>query len=149
MVKPKLEPTAASTEAARKALHALQALGRPPTEAEVEVGVPGGETLSFRLPPEAVRALLEVLGQLANGTAVTVVPSHAELTTQQAADVLNVSRPYVVTLMESGELPFRKVGTHRRVRMADLAAYKARDDAERRAAMDQLAAEAQDLDLGY
>lgn len=108
-----------------------------------------GETHSLTLPTSALRLLVEVLAEIGEGNAVSIIPIHAELTTQEAADILNVSRPYLVQLLEKGEIPFRKVNTHRRVLYRDVVEYKARIDADRRKALEELAAEAQELDMGY
>ncbi len=108
-----------------------------------------GQRVSVTIPAEAFDRFLELLGQMANGNAVTIVPVHAELTTQEAADLLNVSRPYLVTLLDSGAIPFHKVGTHRRVKAADLFVYKEKLEESSKAAADELTREAQDLDLGY
>jgi excisionase family DNA binding protein len=99
------------------------------------------------LPAAAVRLLGALLTELAKGNAVTLMPHHAELTTQEAADLLNVSRPFLVSLLESGQLPFHKVGTHRRVRFSDLMTYKRRRDAESEEALRELAAISQELKL--
>jgi excisionase family DNA binding protein len=99
------------------------------------------------VPREAAVLLAQVLGYLASGEGVTVMPDSAELTTQQAAEFLNVSRPYLIKLLETGKIPFRLVGTHRRVRFRDLREYKNRDDLERRRAADELTELSQDLGL--
>lgn len=104
---------------------------------------------AISIPMSAFRLLAEILTEMAKGNAVTLIPVHAELTTQQAADLLNVSRPFVVEQMEQGAIPYRKVGTHRRVLFRDLMAFKRVTDQSRLKALDELSALDQKLGLGY
>ena len=103
----------------------------------------------LELPAGAVALLMDILEAMAAGQGVSLISEKAELTTVQAADALNVSRPFLIKLLEQNVLPHRKVGKHRRVRMEDVMAYKAKIDREREAVLDQLAREAQDLGMGY
>jgi excisionase family DNA binding protein len=103
----------------------------------------------IELPPGAALLLMDILEAMAAGRGITLIPENAELTTVQAADVLNVSRPFLIKLLEGKALPCRKVGAHRRIRMEDVMAYKARIDADREAILDRLVAEAQEHDMGY
>ncbi len=99
------------------------------------------------IPLPALALLADILREMSRGNAVMVVPYGKELTTQQAADLLNVSRPYVVKLVETGKLPARKVGPRRRVRFEDLMAFKHADDAQRRKVARLLTQQAEQLDL--
>jgi excisionase family DNA binding protein len=101
------------------------------------------------VPNVAISLLLEILTQMAQGNAVTLMPYHAELTTQQAADLLNVSRPFLVKLLESGDLAHRMVGKHRRVLLQDVMKYKENIDRARNETLNELVAQAQELNMGY
>lgn len=106
-------------------------------------------TPHVRIPAAALPLIVDMLAELGQGHGVGITPIHAELTTQAAADLLNVSRPFLIKLLERGELPFHRVGTHRRVRYADVIAYRARVEVKRQRALKALTAEAQRLGLGY
>jgi excisionase family DNA binding protein len=131
---PSDEESAQAKEAARQLARLLPEGERPlrlVTEGD------GRETIS--IPPGAVRLLLDALTELGQGRAVTIAPGKVELTTQEVADYLNVSHPYVVKLIESGTLPARLVGTRRCVSFPDLAKFDEEDRKTRRAALDELA----------
>ena len=101
---------------------------------------------SVRLAPAIADLVIDLLGGVASGQTVTLVPTSAMLTTQQAADILGVSRPHLSKLLKTGEIPFVSVGSHRRVMHADLMAYMDRRDAARHAALDDLARLGQEFD---
>ncbi|MFO7953779.1 MAG: helix-turn-helix domain-containing protein [Thioalkalivibrio sp.] len=140
-------PDAEVAALARESASELARLLAEKPEAErAQVRMDGTDLI---VPRQAVSLLRDILAQMAQGNAVTIVPTHAELSTQEAASILNVSRPFVIKLLEQGEIPFRKAGTHRRIRYEDLMRYKARMDSDSREAMDALAAQAQKLNMGY
>ena len=99
------------------------------------------------LPAEAVALLLGILRMMASGLGIALTPLHSELTTKQAADILHVSRPYLIKLLDAGDIPYHKVGTHRRIRREDVMTYKRKFRQEREAFLDRLVAESQELGL--
>ncbi|APB34894.1 hypothetical protein GlitD10_2556 [Gloeomargarita lithophora Alchichica-D10] len=108
-----------------------------------------GSEQSVEIPATAFHLVLDILTQMAQGNAVTIIPIHAELTTQEAADLLNVSRPFLIKLLESEKIPYRTVGKHRRIRFQDLMDYKLRADEAASQALDELVSQAQELGMGY
>jgi len=141
-------PTMPSADDAELAAEASRQLSRVRREgAELRVQIDGGETL--RLPKSVSNLLYLLLTEMAQGNAVTLIPIHAELTTQEAADYLNVSRHYLIRLLKEGKVKFSMVGTHRRVKFSDLEAYRKASEEERQRVMEELAAQAQDLGMGY
>lgn len=147
---PQTMPTAEEVALARESGRALSAYLQMRSEIQqIDIFDDKGAAHPVRVPMSALRLLVDVLTEIGEGNAVSIIPVHAELTTQEAADVLNVSRPHLVKLLEGKEIPFHKTGTHRRVRYQDVIAYKERIDAERRKALDALAEQAQELGMGY
>jgi excisionase family DNA binding protein len=106
-------------------------------------------SMNVTLPVSAFKLLVSILTQMAEGNAVALMPMKEELTTQEAAHILNVSRPYFIQLLETKKIPFRKVGTRRKILLQDVMAYKTKIDASRRKVLDTLAEEAQKLGMGY
>ncbi|MBP7141977.1 MAG: helix-turn-helix domain-containing protein [Opitutaceae bacterium] len=109
----------------------------------------GKKVESVVLPKTAFKILVDLLAEMARGNAVTLIPVHAELTTQQGAEILQVSRPFLIGLLQQGKIRFRKVGSHRRILFKDLIAYRQAIDATRERSLDALARQAQDLKMGY
>lgn len=140
-------PSPSEQDEARDALRALSVLG-PKRMVRVS-GDGGDQKVEVVLPQRVFEDLLELLRQTAEGNAVTMVPIHAELTTQQAADLLNVSRPHLIRLLENGEIPHHRTGRHRRIRAEDLFAYRERRHQVSREALQGLADLSQEHDLGY
>ena len=117
-----------------------------------------GETTKLRLidakqditvPVSAIRLLVDILNEMAKGNAVSMIPIHAELTTQEAADFLNVSRPFFVKVLENNEIPYSKVGVRRKVLFKDLLQYQEKSQRLSQQALDELSAQAQVLHQGY
>lgn len=101
------------------------------------------------IPLKALKLLTSIISNMAQGKSTTLMPSDAEVTTQQAAEILNVSRPHVIKLLETGKIPFKKVGSHRRILLQDVLQYESKFKSIRRKKLDALTKEAQNLNLGY
>ncbi|OAI38861.1 excisionase [Planctomycetaceae bacterium SCGC AG-212-D15] len=146
-VTPTADDTRLALESSRRLTRVLAAKPRRPLVVRIAPDNEPEETIS--IPVYAFRLLNDILTEMAKGNAVTLIPIHAELTTQQAADLLNVSRPFLVEQLEKGVIPFRKVGTHRRILFKDLMTYKQTMDKNRLKTLEELSGQAQELDMGY
>ena len=142
-------PTAQDAAIAREASRMLAPYIDHLETLRFQVGEEKKTAQKLSLPASAIRLLLDLLTEMAAGNAMTLIPVHAQLTTQQAADVLNVSRPFLVSLLEEGKIPHVKVGTHRRILFEDLMRYKNSVDRERHKTLDELVTQSEALGMGY
>lgn len=101
------------------------------------------------IPKKALSLLITILSNMSEGKSITIIPTDSEVSTQQAADMLNVSRPHLVKLLENNTIPFKKVGSHRRILLRDLVTYEKSLQRSREEKLKFLSEQAQDLNLGY
>ena len=114
----------------------------------VTLTIQGSDEL-VTIPLKALKLLKAIISNMAEGKSIALLPTDAEITTQQAAEMLNVSRPHIIKLLEKGDIPFKKVGSHRRILLQDMLAYEATFKKKRRKQLNALSKEAQKLNLGY
>jgi len=139
-------PTPSEAKQAEETSRLLSSQLRSKTPLRLRVvGAPEEETVV--LPASALKMLVRILDEMGRGNTVTVIPVHAELTTQEAADMLSISRPSLIQMLDEGKIEYRKVGTHRRVRFESLMVYKRKVHAERLAALNELAAYDQEIGI--
>ena len=149
------EPSPEEITAAREAARRLSKMGGTSVSfvvesEEVETAKPRkGRTAPepITIPANIFKTIIKLLAEMGNGNAVQVVPVQAELTTQQAADLLNVSRPHLIKLLEQQKIQFRKVGTHRKVLSRDIFAYRDRTDLARRDGLARMVADDEEIGL--
>lgn len=129
-------------------LHVDEGASKPVEPVRISIQLDGDHEI-VSIPVSVLRMMNFILAQMAQGNMVTMVPQECEMTTRQAAHHLNVSRPFLVSLLKKGEIPYRQVGTHRRVQFGELEAYKKKMDHDRDAALAELVEDGQKLNLGY
>ena len=134
----KMSPVAASEAEREEFAELYRVLENVRTQPEQEFKLVGPDGQTITLPKSGFYLLVRLVEVLARGDAITLVPVHKELTSQQAADILNVSRQYLVRLLDQGAIPFTRAGTHRRIRFEDVVTYKQKRDRERLESLDEL-----------
>ncbi len=144
---PSTLPSEADISVAKESSRLLESHLKKGAPMQLQILDGNAKQATVKLPAPAVGLLLRILEEMARGNAVTIVPIHAELTTQEAADLLNISRPSLIQLLDEGRIVYRRVGTHRRVRFESLMQYKRQADSARRAALAELAAYDQELGI--
>jgi len=141
-------PSEADALIARESVRVLgKKLGQSRDNMKVRIEEPSGKGETVMIPKTAFRLFVAILTEMANGNAVRIIPHQAELTTQEAAELLNVSRPYLVRLLDDKRIPFHRVGTHRRILFKDVMAYRAQHRRARKDTLDRLSKLDQELGL--
>ncbi|HEX8395555.1 MAG TPA: helix-turn-helix domain-containing protein [Longimicrobium sp.] len=141
-----VRPSADDVDLAKRSASALRRITRPDGAVTLILSRDQGSE-QVTIPEIAFQMLEQILGEFAQGHAVALAPVDRQVTTQEGADILNVSRPHLVKLLEAGEIRFTRVGTHRRIRLADLLEYKARMDADADRAARELVELSQEMGL--
>ncbi|ELR99159.1 excisionase family DNA-binding protein [Gloeocapsa sp. PCC 73106] len=141
-------PTQEAITLASQALESVSALvANPPETITFTILEPDLQGTKITIPGGMFRLMVDVLNAVSQGEPITLLPHSAELTTQEAADLLNVSRPYLVKLLDEGAMPSRKVGIYRRVKVQDVLQYQKQEKAKREKILDELTQEAQEMGL--
>jgi len=140
-------PTVAEAERAKK-LSRILAKEFSSTQ-RITIQREGSDAEPVEIPQQVFDVLMRVLAVMSQGKAFSLIPTDKELTTQQAADILNVSRPYLNKILDLGDIAHRKVGRNRRIKFCDLMQYKNAQEKKSTTALEELAEQAQDLDMGY